>query len=214
MEPPLNIDLNIPYNPESEEETNNDPEHYVEESEEEIEIVMFDEDQPQEVYDTNIADIEYDFEDNVQHVNESEPEGVLNADGNVFLLYLISFKFLLSFVRSNYTQYAFQYEGTDNGRKFLSNEERKAIAHLLLQHSHAGRLKKGTRKLIASMYSVSVSVIKRIWKRAKLTGDVSHRKTTNCGRKRIELDHDQFLQVPLSKRSNTSTLSFTLVVGV
>ncbi|AES74912.2 leguminosin group486 secreted peptide [Medicago truncatula] len=122
MEPPLNnIDLNIPFNPESEEETDNDPEHYVEESEEEIEIVMFDEDQPQEVYDTNIADIEYDFEENVQHVDESEPEGVLNADG------------------------------TDNGRKFLSNEERKAIAHLLLQHSHAGRLKKGTRKLIASI---------------------------------------------------------------
>ena len=99
-------------------------------------------------------------------------------------------------------EYAFDYEGTNIGRKFLSNEERKAVAHLLLQHIHEGRPKKGTRKLIASMYSVSVSVIKRIWKRAKLIGDVSHRKTANCGRKMIQLDHDQCRQIPLSKRSN------------
>jgi len=50
---------------------------------------MFDEDQPQEVDDTNISDIESDFEENVQHVDESEPEGVLNVDVNVFLLYSI-----------------------------------------------------------------------------------------------------------------------------
>jgi len=87
-------------------------------------------------------------------------------------------------------------------RKFLSNEEHKTVAHLLSQHIHEGRRKKGTRKLIASMYSISVSVIKRIWKRAKLTGDVSHRKTANCGRKMIQLDHDQCRQIPLSKRSN------------
>ena len=114
----------------------------------------------------------------------------------------IWFKFLLSFVRSNYTICPSEYEGTDNGHKFLSNKERKVVAHLLLQHINEERLKKGTRKLIASVYSGTVSVINSIWKRAKLTGDVSHRKTTNCGRKRIELDHDQFRQVPLSKRSN------------
>jgi len=61
---------------------------------------MFDEDQPQEVDDTNISDIESDFEENVQHVDESEPEGVLNVDVNVFLLYSIWLKKLLSFVRS------------------------------------------------------------------------------------------------------------------
>lgn len=118
MEPPLNIDLNIPFNPcdhdyyninqlpdlnlpanvedtslsrdnsnfesyhetQSHEievdttnnsETENDPKHYtqyVEESEEEIEIVMFDEEQPQEVVDTDNLDIESDFEENVQHI--------------------------------------------------------------------------------------------------------------------------------------------------
>jgi len=39
-------------------------------------------------------------------------------------------------------QYAFEYEGTNNGHKFLSNEERKVVAHLLLQHNHEGRLEK------------------------------------------------------------------------
>ncbi|XP_028778692.1 uncharacterized protein LOC114735183 [Neltuma alba] len=57
------------------------------------------------------------------------------------------------------------YASETNGdqRKFLSNEDRKAISHLLLQHSKGGRLIKGARKKIASMYSVSNSVIKRIW---------------------------------------------------
>jgi len=50
---------------------------------------MFDEDQPQEVDDTNISYIESGFEENVQHVDLSEPEGVINVDGNVFLLYSI-----------------------------------------------------------------------------------------------------------------------------
>lgn len=100
-------------------------------------------------------------------------------------------------------QYAFEYEGTNNGRKFLSNEERTAVAYLLLQHNYEGWLKKGTRKLIVSMYSVSVSVIKHIWKRAKLTaGDVSHTKTTISGRKRIQFWWWSISSNSIIKRSN------------
>jgi len=69
--------------------------------------------------------------------------------------------------------------------KFLSNLDQKAIFHLLLQHSHDGKLNKGAEKMIASMYYVSISVIKRIWRRTNDTGDVCHKKTTNCGRKRV-----------------------------
>ncbi|KAI9110680.1 hypothetical protein K1719_018118 [Acacia pycnantha] len=54
-----------------------------------------------------------------------------------------------------------------NHRKFLSNEDRKAISYLLLSNSQGGRLRKRAARKVASMYSVSNSSIRRIWQKTK-----------------------------------------------
>jgi hypothetical protein len=49
--------------------------------------------------------------------------------------------------------------------------------------------------------------------RFKETGDVSHKKTKNCGRKRVQIDRDQFRRIPFSKRSNLRDLESQLKVS-
>jgi hypothetical protein len=67
-------------------------------------------------------------------------------------------------------------------RKFLTNGDRGAISRFLLEHCNQnGHVKRGTIDMVASFYSVSKDVVKRIWRRTKETGDASHRKTKNCG---------------------------------
>lgn len=67
--------------------------------------------------------------------------------------------------------------------------------------------------MVASLYLVSISVIKRIWMRTKEVGDVSHRRTKNCGRKRVKLDCAQFRQIPFSKRSTLRDLASALNIN-
>lgn len=51
-------------------------------------------------------------------------------------------------------------------------------------------------------YNVHTSVIYRIWKRAKETGDPCHKKTRNCGRKRVLANIIQKIrEVSLLKRT-------------
>lgn len=76
-----------------------------------------------------------------------------------------------------------------------------------------GKLKKGTTKMISSLYPVSIRVIQHIWKQLKDVGDVSHKKTKNCGRKRVQIDHTQFRNVPLSKRTTLRSLSCALNIS-
>lgn len=105
-------------------------------------------------------------------------------------------------------------EGTGRRRKFLSNDDRKALSHLMsFDYNRVEKLKRGTYKFIASLYSVSISTIKRIWKRTKETGEVCHKKTKNCGRKRVQIDHDRFRQIPLSKRSTLRDLASALNIS-
>ncbi|WOH12834.1 hypothetical protein DCAR_0832343 [Daucus carota subsp. sativus] len=77
--------------------------------------------------------------------------------------------------------------------KTLSNVERREVFLALLHRSVNGKLRHGTIPLIAQQYSVSNRTISRIWRKAKgmldsSVVDVSHRKTKNCGRKRIVID--------------------------
>jgi len=110
--------------------------------------------------------------------------------------------------------FASENQGTCRRRKFLSNDDRKAISHLMSLHYNCdGKLKRGTYKFVASLYSVSISTIRRIWKRTKETGEVCHKKTKNCGRKRVQIDHDQFRQIPLSKSSNLRDLASALNIS-
>jgi len=99
-------------------------------------------------------------------------------------------------------------------RKFLSNEDRTAISRYMLQHyNQYGYVKKGTINSVASMYSVSRDVIKVIWRRTKEVGDVSHKKTKNCGRKRVQIEPTQFCQIPYSMRSTLRDLAEALKIS-
>ena len=98
-------------------------------------------------------------------------------------------------------------------RTFLSNEAREAIYHLLLPYIRNGRLRRGAIKEIASMFSVSDSVIKRIWKKIKVGDEVCHKRTINSGRKKVELDLDKFSQIPFARRTTLRDLSFALDIN-
>jgi transposase len=73
-----------------------------------------------------------------------------------------------------------------------------------------GKLNHGIVKRLASFYSVSIDVIYRIWKQIKETGDACHKKTKNCGRKRVEIDLEKIRDVPLGNRSTLRSLAFAL----
>ncbi|XP_028193314.1 uncharacterized protein LOC114378929 [Glycine soja] len=96
--------------------------------------------------------------------------------------------------------------------KMLSNEERITIYQLLLQKSVDGKLPQGVKESVASSFSVCRKTIDRIWKRAKEseTHDVSHKKTKNSGRKRVEIDLSQLREIPLSQRTTVRTLAVAM----
>ena len=66
---------------------------------------------------------------------------------------------------------------------------------------------------MASLYSVSSRVVRRIWQQTRQDGDVFHKKTKNCGRKRVEFDHARFREVPLSKRTTLRSLACAMNIN-
>lgn len=95
----------------------------------------------------------------------------------------------------------------------LSNDERRAIYDMLLQKSVDGKLKKGTIQLVASFFSIGIRTIQRIWKQAATNDayvDVSHRRTKNCGHKRIHVDLDRLRDIPLHQRTTICSLSHSM----
>lgn len=100
----------------------------------------------------------------------------------------------------------------------MTNNERQAIYIALLQRSVDGKLKRDTTKIVASIFGVSIRTIQRIWKQSKNNSnngviDVSHRRTKNCGRKRVQLDFQRIQEIPLSRRTTLDSLSCALNVG-
>jgi len=81
---------------------------------------------------------------------------------------------------------------------------------VLINSSSEGKIKRGIVKQLASSYQVSIDVIYQIWMWSKETGNVSHKKTKNCGRKRVELDIEKMRNLPLVKRSTILSLTFAL----
>nr|ABN08756.1 Homeodomain-like [Medicago truncatula] len=107
----------------------------------------------------------------------------------------------------------FDEEPSKGKRSFLSNTEREAVAQILLSESHNGKLKRGTVVRLASTYSVSKDVIYRVLKQIRQSGDARHKKTKNCGRKRIEVDMEKMCDVPLDKRSTYRALGHAIGVN-
>ncbi|KAI5439433.1 hypothetical protein KIW84_024998 [Lathyrus oleraceus] len=98
-------------------------------------------------------------------------------------------------------------------RSFINNDQRKIIAQLLIKNSCGGKLKSGTVIWLASKYSVSIDVIYRIWKQVSQTGDASHKRTKNCGRKRVAVDIEKVRDISLAKRSTLQSLAFALGIS-
>ncbi|XP_050207586.1 uncharacterized protein LOC126657009 [Mercurialis annua] len=86
---------------------------------------------------------------------------------------------------------------------------------MLLEKSVDGKLKRGTTNIVAAKFSVSVRSIQRIWRQAKLSENVVvvHKKTGNCGRKRIEIDLEQIRSIPLHKRTSLESLACSINVS-
>lgn len=102
--------------------------------------------------------------------------------------------------------------------KILSNDTRHAIYLVLLKKSRDERLKWGTTNDVAAQFSVNVRSVQCIWKRAKETSsmgkvDVSHVKTKNCGRKRVQFDVEKFRSIPLYKRTTLQSAAYAMQVA-
>lgn len=74
-----------------------------------------------------------------------------------------------------------------------------------MSRSVNGKLKKKSTREVASLFSTNLRTVQRIWKLAKKNvkdevSDVSHSRTKNCGRKRIQVDMEQFKSIPLAQR--------------
>src|SRR5438105_13523652 len=87
---------------------------------------------------------------------------------------------------------------------------------MLLEKSTPGKLKKGVSKVVAAHFGVSLRVVQRIWTAGKRGGGIAgvcHKKTGNCGRKRIQIDPQSIRDVPLRARTTLSDLSNALNIN-
>jgi hypothetical protein len=95
----------------------------------------------------------------------------------------------------------------------LTEAERHAIYEALVQRSTHGRLQRNTTTRVAELLQVSRYQVQRVWRRVKECHaerrpvDVSSRKAKNCGRKRIQADLSEVLNVPLRRRTTIRSLA-------
>ena len=66
--------------------------------------------------------------------------------------------------------------------------------------------------MVASLFYVSIHTVQRIWKYATSSayGDISHKRTENCGCKKIQIDLDRFREIPLHQRTTLESLACSL----
>lgn len=87
-----------------------------------------------------------------------------------------------------------------------------------MARSTNGKLGKNVTKEVSQLFSIHRRTVQRIWERAKKTPigasvDVSERKTKNCGRKRVQIDVQRILDIPLHRRTTLRTLAEALGVS-
>ncbi|RIA05142.1 hypothetical protein BRARA_K00573 [Brassica rapa] len=100
----------------------------------------------------------------------------------------------------------------------ISNPERWAIYNALLERSQNGELEKNTTREVSDLFMVPIRTVQRIWKQTKDTSNdeevnVSHKKTGRCGRKKIQLELNQVMEIPLRKRTSLRSLSMGLGIA-
>ncbi|KAL7589894.1 hypothetical protein Lser_V15G40182 [Lactuca serriola] len=104
-------------------------------------------------------------------------------------------------------------------KKNTTVEQRHAIYEALLQASFSGELQRGAISDVASQFSVSNRTVSRIWHQAKfqinhgLPVVLSSNMAKVVGRKRVQVDFNQVLDIPLRRRSNIRSLANLLNVS-
>ncbi|CAE5958032.1 unnamed protein product [Arabidopsis arenosa] len=97
-------------------------------------------------------------------------------------------------------------------KKNCTNRQRWEVYIALLGRSVRGKLGKTAIKEVATLHSMHIRTVQRIWKRAKDTPpgamvDVSQRRKNRCGRKRMQIDLQRVLDTPLHKRTTLRTMA-------
>lgn len=95
--------------------------------------------------------------------------------------------------------------------------QRWVIYNALLEKSVNGKLKRDTTKEVSELFSVPIRTVQRVWKRAKDTEngavvDVAHRRSKNCGRKKVQVDLNRVSEIPLHRRTTLRSLAVSLNV--
>ncbi|XP_013608030.1 PREDICTED: uncharacterized protein LOC106314747 isoform X1 [Brassica oleracea var. oleracea] len=90
---------------------------------------------------------------------------------------------------------------------------------LCLKGVFGGKLANSVTRDVSLQFSVSIATVQRIWKQAKAIANsgrvnVSHRRTGNCGRKRITIEPTQVAGVPLCRRTTLRSMSMALSVSL
>jgi methylphosphotriester-DNA--protein-cysteine methyltransferase len=108
----------------------------------------------------------------------------------------------------------------NNARRFknLTETERQQIYEALLERSDRGRLKRNATTIVAGMFQVSRYKVQRIWQRAKqcraqgIPVDVRSRKPKRSGRKKMQIDLSEILNIALHRRTTLQSLAKTIGV--
>nr|GMD88115.1 Transposase, Tc1-like protein [Ipomoea batatas] len=97
-----------------------------------------------------------------------------------------------------------------------SKDKRNVIFETLLKHSVNGKVKHGSVKEVANMYSVSTRTVSRIWKKGiacvanGVQVDVSLNLSGNVGRKRIAINPEDVARIPLNRRTTIRSMASAL----
>ncbi|GAA0155232.1 hypothetical protein LIER_38047 [Lithospermum erythrorhizon] len=156
-----------------------------------------------QIFKINLNEMYHEDDDNIdQHVDSEEEVGDDGGTGEDF--------------HNAMTSGNFQTFENKKPYQMLNNEERKMVYELLLQRSINGNLKKEHTIEVSRLLKLPRRTVQRIWKIHKNTSlgvpvDVCHKKIY-CGRKRVQIDINKVLDVPLRKR--TSLRSFSAALGV
>ena len=109
-------------------------------------------------------------------------------------------------------------EANVHKRKQMTDGERVEIYLALLERSVNGVLPNSTTTEVSDLFSVPLQTVQRIWRRAKNTPsgeavDVSHKRKGNCGKKKKQIDLEQFANIPLHRRTTLRSLAASLNVS-
>lgn len=104
-------------------------------------------------------------------------------------------------------------------KRNLTNQERQAIFEILVVESDNGKLSGALFSEIAASFSTTERTVRRIWARGTaciydgLRVDVSSKLQGRVGRKRIQINENEFTGLSLRERSNVRSLSSALSIA-